>query len=89
MFSINYQYIIRFRQVFFPLILIFLAISCRDDFMSTSTNVCEGIECTVSLNLQSESFSGDNYNATRGMDDVLVDENTVKARSHTPISRPF
>ena len=78
MLSINKQHIIRFRQMFVSLMLSSLVVSCSDDLVSSPADVCEGVERIVSLNLQSEGFSGDDSCASRAIGDGLVDENTIK-----------
>ena len=79
MFPINKQYTLRFRQSFIPLMLALLAISCSDELVpSQAEEVCDGVECTVSLNLQSEAFSGDVSPASRSVNVGFVDEDAIK-----------
>ncbi|MDE6801602.1 MAG: hypothetical protein K2J06_02440, partial [Muribaculaceae bacterium] len=78
MFTKDKLLIIHFRQTFIPLMIAFLAISCNDEFMSSPADPDEGVELTVSLNLQSEGFSGDDSRASRAIVDGFVDENTIK-----------
>ena len=78
MFPINRLHIIRFRQLFVSLMLSSLAVSCSDDVVSSSVYEYDGVERTVSLNLQSEGFIGDDSRASRAIGNGLVDENTIK-----------
>ncbi|MBD5214430.1 MAG: DUF4906 domain-containing protein [Bacteroidales bacterium] len=78
MFTKDKLLIIHFRQTFIPLMIAFMAISCNDEFMSSPADPDEGVELTVSLNLQSEGFSGDDSRASRAIVDGFVDENTIK-----------
>ena len=78
MFPINNPYIIRLRQSFIPLMLALMAVSCNDDIVSSPADVCEGVERTVSLNLQSDRFSGDDAAPSRAIGNGSVDENTIK-----------
>ncbi|MDE6085122.1 MAG: hypothetical protein K2G40_01805, partial [Muribaculaceae bacterium] len=78
MFSINNLYIIRIRQSFIPLMLALLAISCNDELVSSPADVCEGVERTVSLNLQSEGFTGDDSHMSRAIGNGSVEENIIK-----------
>ncbi|MDE6683715.1 MAG: hypothetical protein K2J94_00880, partial [Duncaniella sp.] len=56
-----------------------LAVSCSDDVVSSSSVYeYDGVERTVSLNLQSEGFIGDASRASRAIGNGLVDENTIK-----------
>ncbi|MDE5826130.1 MAG: hypothetical protein K2H57_01005, partial [Duncaniella sp.] len=64
--------------MFVSLMLSSLVVSCSDDLVSSPADVCEGVERIVSLNLQSEGFSGDDSCASRAIGDGLVDENTIK-----------
>ena len=78
MFPTNNLYIKHFLHTFIPLTLSLLAISCSDDLASPTADVCEGVERTVSLTLQSEAFSGDDSHASRALNAGFVDENTIK-----------
>ena len=78
MFPIDNLHIIHFRQTFIALMLALLATSCDDDLVSPTADVYEGVESIVSLNLQSEGFSGDDSHTTRAIGNGLVEENTIK-----------
>ena len=78
MFPIYNLHIIHFRQTLIALMLALMATSCDDDLVSPTTDVCEGVESIVTLNLQSEGFSGDDTHTTRAIGNGLVEENTIK-----------
>ena len=78
MFPINKLHITSFCRLLVALMLFSPAISCSDDLVPSPADVCEGVEVTVSLNLQSESFSGDDSPTSRAIDNGFVDENTIK-----------